>query len=453
MTGAGCCDRSTMQSMDSDVSGTTMVDGWPHGPELSTPTEIVEQAVETAVERAIFGGNELARRCFFQLVGTSTATAIIRSVFPLDTAKALAQEKVKGLEKTDLTVSFIPITCATPIIMAEPMGFYARHGLNVTVRRAAGWAVVRDWAINKEVDATHMLSPMPLSITLGAGSPAVPYLMPAVENINGQAITLHTKHKGVQGPQDMKGFRFCVPFDYSMHNYLLRYYLAEGGLHPDKDVQIRIVPPPEMVANLKAGNVDGYLARDPFNQRAVYENAGFIFKLSKELWEGHPCCAFAISQEFARTYPNTFLALFKSIVDATHFAAKQEHRKAIAEAIAPKNYLNQPVVVVEQVLTGRYADGLGNIKEMPDRIGFDPFPWHSMAVWILTQMKRWKHIDGKLDYKKVAEQVYLAAECDKLSRELGYAAHDRTYTTHTIMGQVFDPEKPEEYVRSFAIHS
>ena len=111
------------------------------------------------------------------------------------------------------------------------------------------------------------------------------------------------------------------------------------------------------------------------------------------------------------------------------------------------------MVVVEQVLTGRYADGLGNIKEVPDRIGFDPFPWHSMAVWILTQMKRWKQIDGDVDYKKVAEQVYLAAECDKVSRELGYAAHDRTYTTHTIMGQVFDPEKPEAYVESFAIRS
>ena len=422
-------------------------------PTPSTPEDRLDRAVETVVERAIFGGNELARRRFLQVVGASAATAIIRSVFPLETAKALAQEHVKDIEKKDLTVSFIPITCATPIIMAEPMGFYARHGLNVTVRRAAGWAVVRDWAINKEVDATHMLSPMPLSITLGTGSPAVPYLMPAVENINGQAITLHIKHKGVQGPQDMKGFRFCVPFDYSMHNYLLRYYLADGGLHPDKDVQIRVVPPPEMVANLKAGNVDGYLAPDPFNQRAVYENAGFIFKLSKEIWEGHPCCAFAISQEFARTYPNTFLALFKSIVDATHFAAKPENRKAIAEAIAPKNYLNQPVVVVEQVLTGRYADGLGNIKEVPDRIGFDPFPWHSMAVWILTQMKRWKQIDGDVDYKKVAEQVYLAAECDKVSRELGYAAHDRTYTTHTIMGQVFDPERPEAYVDSFAIRS
>jgi nitrate/nitrite transport system substrate-binding protein len=417
----------------------------------STAEECLDRAIETAVQRAIFGGNEMARRRFFQLVGASSATALIRTVFPLDTARAMAQEHVKGIEKKDLTVAFIPITCATPIIMAEPMGFYAKHGLNVTVRRASGWAVVRDWAINKEVDATHMLSPMPLSITLGAGSPAVPYFMPAVENINGQAITLHSKHKDVQGPQDMKGFRFCVPFDYSMHNYLLRYYLAEGGLHPDKDVQIRVVPPPEMVANLKAGNVDGYLAPDPFNQRAVYENAGFIFMLSKDIWAGHPCCAFAISHAFARTYPNTFLALFKAIVDATHFASQAENRKAIAEAVAPKNYLNQPVTVLEQVLTGRYADGLGNIKEVPDRINFDPFPWHSMAVWILTQMRRWKHIDSDLDYKKVAEQVYLAAECDKISRDLGYPGHDQTYTTHTILGKVFDPHNAAEYARSFAI--
>ena len=424
-------------------------DEYTHAP--STSEECLDRAIETAVERAIFGGNEMARRRFFQLVGASSAAAIIRTVFPLDTAKALAQEHVKGIEKKDLTVAFIPITCATPIIMAEPMGFYAKHGLNVTVRRASGWAVIRDWAINKEVDATHMLSPMPLSITLGVGSPAVPFFMPAVENINGQAITLHIKHKDVKGPQDMKGFRFCVPFDYSMHNYLLRYYLAEGGLHPDKDVQIRVVPPPEMVANLKAGNVDGYLAPDPFNQRAVYENAGFIFMLSKDIWAGHPCCAFAISQEFARTYPNTFLALFKAIVDATHFASKAENRKAIAEAIAPKNYLNQPVTVLEQVLTGKYADGLGNIKEVPDRINFDPFPWHSMAVWILTQMKRWKHVDSDLDYKKVAEQVYLAAECDKISRELGYPGHDQTYTTHTILGKVFDPRNAAEYARSFAI--
>lgn len=420
--------------------------------ELSSPEKIMDRAVETAVVRAVFGENDLARRQFLKLVGSGTAAAILSSFFPLDAAKTLAQEKVKGIEKKDLSIGFIPITCATPIIMAEPMGFYKKHGLNATVRRASGWAMIRDWAINKEVDAAHMLSPMPLSITLGAGSQSVPYFMPAVENINGQAITLHNKHKGVKTAKDMKGFRFCVPFTYSMHNYLLRYYLAEGGIHPDKDVQIRVVPPPEMVANLKADNVDGYLAPDPFNQRAVYENAGFIFMLSKDIWPGHPCCAFAISQEFAKTNPNTFLALFKSIVDATHFASKPENRKEIAKAIAPRNYLNQPVIVLEQVLTGKFADGLGNIKEVPDRIDFDPFPWHSMAVWILSQMKRWKHVESDFDYKKVAEQVYLAAECDKISKELGYKTHGATYRKHTLMGgKVFDPAKPDEYARSFAL--
>lgn len=414
---------------------------------------MTDRVVETSIVKAIFGNNEFARRRFLKTVGAATAIQMIREFFPVDAAKAMAQDAAKKIEKPDLSIGFIPITCATPIIMGEPMGFYKKNGLNVKVRRASGWAMVRDWAITKEVDAAHMLSPMPLSISLGAGSPQVPFLMPAVENINGQAITLANKHKDVKGPQDMKGFRFCVPFEYSMHNYLLRYYLAEGGVHPDKDVEIRVVPPPEMVANLKAGNVDGYLAPDPFNQRAVYEKCGFLFKLSKEIWEGHPCCAFAASSEFATTYPNTFLALFKTIVEATHYASDPTNRDAIAKAIAPKNYLNQPEIVLKQVLTGKYADGLGNIKNDPKRIDFDPFPYHSMAVWILTQMKRWKHVEGDFDYKKVAEQVYLAGQCGDLTKELGFETKPSTYAKHTIMGKEFDADKADEYLKSFPIHN
>ena len=419
-------------------------------PEPMDQEGVLSRLVENAVMRAIFP-NDMDRRLFLRKVGRGAAASIIGSFFPLGTAKSMAADPVKGIEKKDLTIGFIPITCATPIIMSEPMGFYAKHGLNAKVRKASGWAMVRDWAVNKEVDAAHMLSPMPLVLTLGAGSPAVPFYMPAVENINGQAITLANKHKGVKEAKDMKGFRFCVPFTYSMHNYLLRYYLAEGGVHPDKDVQIRVVPPPEMVANLKAGNVDGYLAPDPFNQRAVYENVGFLFKLTKELWDGHPCCAFAISKEFTETYPNTFQALFKSIVDATHFSSDPKNRKAIAKAISPANYLNQPVTVLEQVLTGRYADGLGKIKNVPDRIDFDPFPWHSMAMWILSQMKRWKHVETDFDYTQVAEQVYLAAECDAVIGGLGYKQNKKTYKKHIIMGREFDPEKVEEYASSFPI--
>ena len=415
--------------------------------------ERIEGYVERAIEHAVFGG-EQGRREFLTRVGAATASAALASVFPMSAAKALAQDKPGPLEKKDLKVGFIPITCATPIIMAEPMGFYRKQGLNVQVFKASSWAMVRDLSINGETDATHMLSPMPLAITLGAGSQALPYVMPAVENINGQAITLATKHKGVKSAADMKGFKFAVPFDYSMHNFLLRYVLAEGGVDPDKDVQIRAVPPPEMVANLRAGNLDGYLAPDPFNQRAVYEEVGFIWMLSKDIWPGHPCCAFAAKREFADKAPNTFKALLLAIVDATQHAHDKANRKAIAAAIAPKNYLNQPVEVLEQVLTGVYPDGLGNTKTVPDRIDFDPFPYHSMAIWILTQMKRWGYLKADVTYRKVAEEVFLATACRDAMKSLGVKAPDVASVKHTfVLGKtrVFDPDKPDDYLKTFAI--
>ena len=417
-------------------------------PETSE-TQRYEGVVASAVMRAMFP-EDRARRAFLQSLGASTALAALSQFFPLKTATEVFAQGAP-LEKKDLKVGFIPITCATPIIMAHPMGFYTKHGLNVEVIKTAGWAVIRDKTLNKEYDAAHMLSPMPLAITLGAGSNAIPYTMPAVENINGQAITLAVKHKDKRDPKSWKGMKFAVPFDYSMHNYLLRYYVAEHGIDPDTDIQIRAVPPPEMVANLRADNIDGFLAPDPVNQRAVYDNVGFIHILSKDIWDRHPCCAFAASKEFVTGSPNTYAALLKAIIDATAFATKKENRKQIAEAIAPANYLNQPVTVVEQVLTGTFADGLGNIKTVPDRIDFDPFPWHSFAVWIMTQMKRWGQVKGDIDYTKVAEQVFLATDTAKLMKEVGLNPPAATSKTFVVMGKTFDPSKPEEYIKSFAI--
>jgi nitrate/nitrite transport system substrate-binding protein len=408
-----------------------------------------EGVVASAVVRAMFP-KDAARRAFLQSVGASTALAAISQFFPISTAtEAFAQGG--PLEKKDLKVGFIPITCATPIIMAHPMGFYSKHGLNVEVIKTAGWAVIRDKTLNKEYDAAHMLSPMPIAISLGVGSQPIPYTAPAIENINGQAITLSIKHKDKRDPKSWKGMKFAVPFDYSMHNYLLRYYVAEHGLDPDQDIQIRSVPPPEMVANLRADNIDGFLAPDPVNQRAVFDGVGFIHMLSKELWDGHPCCVFAASREFVSGSPNTYAALLKSIIDATAFATKAENRKQIAEAIAPTNYLNQPVTVVEQVLTGTFADGLGQVKRDPNRIAFDPFPWESFAVWIMTQMKRWGQIKGEVDYATVAKQVFLATDTTRLMKEVGLVPPAATSKSFSVMGKTFDPAKPEEYVKSFAI--
>ena len=408
-----------------------------------------EGVVASAVLRAIFP-TDMARRAFLKSVGAATALAAIGQFFPLKTATEVFAAPGPP-EKTDLKVGFIPITCATPIIMAHPMGFYSKHGLNVEVVKTAGWAIVRDKTINKEYDASHMLSPMPIAITLGLGSQPVPFTVPAIENVNGQGIALAMKHKDNRDPANWKGFKFAIPFDYSNHNYLLRYYLAEHGIDPENDVQLRVVPPPEMVANLRADNIDGFLAPDNVCQRAIYDGVGFLHILSKEIWDGHPCCAFAASRDFITQTPNSYAALIRAIVDATAFASKAENRKQIAEAIAPANYLNQPETVIEQCLTGVYADGLGNVKTDPKRVDFDPFPWDSFAVWILTQMQRWGQIKGNVDYRAVAEQVFLATDTAALMKEMGLSPPSGGYNSFTVMGKTFDPSKPEEYLKSFKI--
>jgi nitrate/nitrite transport system substrate-binding protein len=414
-------------------------------------TGALGRAVDEAALRATFP-QAPTRRLMLERYGAATLLAAIADVLPLGTARDAFAQVPAAPEKRDLKIGFIPITCATPIIMADPMGFYRKHGLNVEVVRTAGWAVIRDRAIAREYDAAHMLAPMPLAMSLGVGvAQPIPWAVAAIENINGQAITLANKHRDKRDPKDWRGFRFAVPFDFSMHNYLLRAYVAEAGLDPDRDIQIRSVPPPEMVANLRADNIDGFLGPDPFNQRAVFDGIGFLHLLTKELWDGHPCCAFAVPRAMITETPNTYAALLRAIVEATSHSNNPANRREVAAAIAGPNYLNQPPTVVEQVLTGTFADGLGRVQRVPDRIGFDPFPYHSMAIWMLTQMRRWGQLQRDVDYKAVAEQVFLALDAGRAMRELGLPVPASPMRSATILGKTFDPAQPAAYLASQAI--
>lgn len=411
--------------------------------------ETSQDFIEASLMKAMFPVDSI-RRNFLRAVGANTVRAAIASVLPIGALQAMAQDK-GALEKKDVKVGFIAITCAAPLIMADPLGFYKREGLNVQLNKTAGWALIRDKMVNKEHDASHFLSPMPLAMTMGLGSNQVNMNVASIQNTNGQAITLHLKHKDRRDPKSWKGFKFAVPFEYSMHNFLLRYYLAEHGLNPDTDVQIRVTPPPEMVANLRAGNIDGFLGPDPFNQRAVYDEVGFIHILSKEIWDGHPCCAFGVSDEFIKQNPNTFAALYRAVLSASFMASKSKDRALIAKVIAPTQYLNQPEAVINQVLTGKFADGLGNIRTVPDRASFDPMPWQSMAVWMLTQMKRWGYVKGDVNYKQIAEKVFMLTDARKQMALAGFKPPEGAYKKFIVMGKEFDPAKPEEYVKSFAI--
>lgn len=367
-----------------------------------------------------------------------------------------ASVSTEGLEKTDLQIGFIPITCASPIIMSEPLGFYEKYGLNAKVVKMPSWGAVRDSAIAGELDAYHMLAPMPIAMTLGLGSASFGVKLASIENINGQAITVAERHKGsVNGPADFKGFTIGVPFPYSMHNLLLRYYLATGGLDPDVDVKIRPVPPPDSIAQMVAGDIDAYLMPDPFNQRAVYEGAGFIHMLTKELWPGHPCCAFAASDQWISENPNTFRALNKSIIEAAGYARDPKNRPEIAAAISERAFLNQPVEVVEAVLTGDFEDGKGNTLSVPDRIDFDPYPWQSFANWISSQLVRWDlQGDGmattvmeEQGYDDVGQNIFLTDLARELAEELGQEPPEDIYRTEDLKFDTFDPANPEEYIK------
>jgi nitrate/nitrite transport system substrate-binding protein len=292
---------------------------------------------------------------------------------------------------------------------------------------------------------------MPFTMTLGIGSMPMPTHVATVQNTNGNAITMALRHKDKRDPRDWKGFRFGIPHEHSMHAMLLRYYLAEHGLDPDKDVELRVFPPPDSVANMASGNLDGMFFAEPWGQRAVFEGIGYLHTLGRDIFPGHPCCTLSVNERFLNENPNSFGALLRAVIRATVYADRRENRPRVAELLAPANYLNQPKPVLEQVLLGRYADGLGKVVEVPDRIGFDPFPYEATGVWLLTQLRRWKIIPNDLDYRTVAERVFLSTGAGKAMAELGLPVPTTGMTRRTIMGREFDPAEPEKYLRSFPL--
>ena len=387
----------------------------------------IESALAARVEDALLVGafpDARVRRRFLKTVGSTTALGVLASLLPLDALKVIAAEASGAPEKKQINVGFLPITCATPLIMAEHMGLYAKNGLNVTLVKTPGINLLRDKLINGELDCCEQVMPVPITVTMGIGSLADPTSVMTIQNQHGNSFVLAMKHKDNRDPKNWKGFKFAVPFEQSHQALMLRYYVAEAGLDPDRDIQFRVVPPSEYVSNLRTGNVDGFFGGEPGGQRAVYEGAGFIHLLSRDLWPGHPCCAFIARNAWIKENPNTFLAVYRAVVAASVHVSQAKNRAEIAKVLAPANYLNAPEEVIEQVISGKFADGLGNIRTVPDRIIFDPFPHYSMAIWLMTQLKRWGYIKGDVNYKQIAEQVMLASDARQRYAELGLKAPD-----------------------------
>ena len=428
--------------------------------EQSTAETLNHDLIEAVAVKALFP-HEPTRRAFLKSVGTGTAMAAIASVLPMASLQEAAALDKLTPEKKEVKIGFLPILCATPLIMADPMGFYQEQGIKANLLKRAGWALVRDQMMNLELDAAHFLAPMPIAISLGLGSAQQDMKVAAIQNVNGQALVMSLKHKDNRDPKNWKGMTFAIPFEHSIHNYLLRYFLAEHGLDPDKDVKLRLTTPPDMIANLKAGNIDGFFGPEPFNQRAVWDKAGYIHTLSRDIWNGHPCCSFGTSQAFINDKPQTFLAMYRAIIKANVMANDRTIRRGLSTLLAKPNYLNQPELVLRQSLMGRFADGVEHVQDFPDRMNFDVLPWYSVAVWMMTQMKRWGYIKGHVNYQDIAEKVFMLTDAKKQMQAMGYPVKDRLskdgsglisgYPAFSVMGKPFDPNNPTGYLNSFAI--
>lgn len=296
-------------------------------------------------------------------------------------------------ELNDVTIGFLPITCSSPIIGAEARGIFAKHGLNVTLKKFAGWAEVWSAYASGELHVAHMLAPMPLAIHHGLATRATPTKLAVIANTNGQGLTLANKHMGVAKPEGMAGFTLGVPFDFSIHNLLLRDYLSSGGLDPDRDVQLRLMRPADMVANLATGNIDGFLGPGPFNQRSITAGHGHLHRLTGDMWDGHPCCSLAANAEWAEANRGTYRALAAAVAESALWCDDPHHRVEIAETLAPEKYLNQDPALVKSVLTGSVAAGAGRESVDPEvaakRVSFRPMPEVPAGMWIGTQLSRW----------------------------------------------------------------
>jgi nitrate/nitrite transport system substrate-binding protein len=409
-----------------------------------------EAAVSQAVEQALLHGlfpQPVLRRALLKSVGAATVLGALSTLLPLEQLKAIAQEK-KPLEKTKLNVGFLPITCAAPLIYGEHLGHYSKEGLEVSLQKIAGINLIRDKMVNGELDVSQQVMPVALTMTAGLGGTTQSIKVLTICNQNGNSLVLANKHKNNRDPKNWKGFVFAVPFEQCHQAMQLRNYLAAHGLDPDKDATYRIIPPTEYVSNLRVGGIDGFFGGEPGGQRAVYEGAGFIHAISRDLWNGHPCCSVTAAESWIRQNPNTFMAFYRAIIAASLYVSEKKNRDGMAKVLAQPQYLNAPEVVVEQVITGRYADGLGSIKTADDRVDYQPFPHYSAAVWLMVQLRRWNMLKEDIDYKKLAQQVMLATDAGKIMRDLGANPPAAEFRKEVILGQEFDSSKPDEYLKS-----
>nr|WP_288119711.1 CmpA/NrtA family ABC transporter substrate-binding protein [Thiomonas sp.] len=402
--------------------------------------------------------------------------AIIKSAAATAAASLLpglqTQARAAGIGKPELAevkIGFIPLTDCAPIVMASVLGFDKKYGVKIIPSKQASWAAVRDNLVTGGIHLAHVLYGLPYGVQLGVGGPKKDMAILMGLNRNGQAITLSdalAKDGITTGPalakaiaEKKRTYTFAQTFPTSTHAMWLYYWLATYGINPMKDDKVITVPPPQMVANMRVGSMDGFCVGEPWNAVAINQKIGFTAVTSQDIWTDHPEKVLGTTAEFVQKYPNTAKAVMAAVLEASRWIdASNANRTKMAETIAAPGYVNTQVETILPRILGEYTNGLG--KSWHDKHpmtfyedGQVPFPWISDGMWFLTQFRRWGLLKTDPDYLAVAKAINRVDLYKEVAAELKVPvpASDMR-SLKLIDGVVWDGKDPKAYAHGFKVN-
>ena len=401
-----------------------------------------------------------------KIVQSAGAAGLMSLVSPLVRQGAWAQGS-DAPEKKEVRIGFIPLTDCASVVMASVLKLDEKYGIKIIASKESSWASVRDKLVNGELDAAHVLYGLVYGVHLGIGGPKKDMAVLMTLNNNGQAITLSNqlKDKGaVDGAslaalmrKEKREYTFAQTFPTGTHAMWLYYWLAAHGVNPMSEAKVITVPPPQMVANMRVGNMDGFSVGEPRNARAIFDKIGFTATTSQEVWTDHPEKVLGTTDEFTKKYPNTSRAMVAAILEASRFIDQEVDKKKTATILADKSYVNTAIEVIEDRWEGKYDNGNG--KKWTDanamkfhKDGATNYPYLSDGMWFLTQHKRWGLLKEHPDYLGVAKAINTTDIYKKAATaaKVNVPKSDMR-SSKLVDGVVWDGSNPRAYADGFKI--
>lgn len=434
--------------------------------------------------------SKLSRRKFIVSAGATTAATFLlhacNSQSPAPEApespSPTSETKLETPEVTTAKLGFIALTDSAPLIIAKEKGIFAKYGMpDVEVSKQASWGATRDNIVlgsaGNGIDGAHILTPMPYLISTGKvtnGKPLPMYILARL-NTNGQGIQVANAYKDLKVGIDSsplkdafatakasgKEVKVAVTFPGGTHDLWMRYWLAASGINPDTDVATIVVPPPQMVANMKTGTMEAFCVGEPWPLQTVNQKVGFQALTTGEIWKDHPEKSFAMRADWVDKNPKAAKALLMAVLEAQQWCDKDENKDEMCQILSKREWFKVPIEDILDRSKGIYDFGDGKPQEKPDLLqkywrDSASYPYKSHDLWFLTEDIRWGYFEPDLDTKALIDKVNREDLWKEAATALGVPADQIPSSTSRGVetffdGVKFDPEKPEEYLKSLKI--